>query len=62
MGLTPIAGMHGYGEDDRDSDALLLSSHPLPVPVRRIDDLNRMMRAQVGLGAAPFAEPMEDVA
>lgn len=62
MGLTPIAGMHGYGEDDPDSDAVLLSSHPLAAPVRRIDDLNRMMRAQVGLPPAPGATPLEEAA
>ena len=58
MGLSPITGMHGYGEDDPDSNAVILSSHPLAAPVRRIDDLNRMMRAQVGLPPAPYAEPL----
>lgn len=60
MGLRPITGMHGYSEDHEDSDAVLLSSVPLAAPVRRIDDLNRLMRAQVGLPAAAFAESIEE--
>ena len=55
MGLSPIAGMHGYHPDDVDSDGVLLSDHALPVPVERIDDLNTLMRADLGLPAAAGA-------
>lgn len=55
MGLGTIAGMHGYSEDDPDSDGVLLASHPCPIPVRRIHDINELMRAQVGLERAAGA-------
>lgn len=55
LGLRPIAGMHGYHPDDADSDGVLLSDHPVTLPVDRIDDLNTMMRADVGLPPAAGA-------
>jgi hypothetical protein len=55
LGLKPIAGMHGYHPDDVDSDGVLLSDEALPVRVQRIDDLNTLMRADVGLPAAAGA-------
>ncbi len=53
MGLNPIAGMHGYESSHEDSDAMLISDAPLPLAVRRIDDFNTLMRADLGLPPAP---------
>jgi len=46
------AGMHGYHPDDRYSDAVLLSDHEPPVPVRSIADFHRYMTHVTGLEVA----------
>jgi hypothetical protein len=43
MGLTPIAGMHGYHPDHADSDASLLSSHAPVMQPRSICDFHELM-------------------
>lgn len=52
MGERPLAAMHGYSPDDRDSVAAFLSNTPLQEPPRRLDDLYRLMRDEAEKGMA----------
>ena len=47
MGLTPIAGMHGYHPDHPDSDAALLSTHAPARETRTICDFHELMTLSV---------------
>lgn len=49
-------GMHGYHPDDPYSDAVLLSNHEPPVPVRTIADVFTCMEAAAGLIKSKWVE------
>ena len=46
MGETPLAGMHGYTPEDKDTDAMFASSVPCEPPPRRLDDLFALMKRE----------------
>jgi hypothetical protein len=43
--------MHGYHPDDAYSDAVYLSSHPVPPDLRTITDIHKTMREAVEVTA-----------
>jgi len=49
MGETPLAGMHGYTPEDKDSTASFMSNVELETPPRRLDDLYGLMYREAGL-------------
>jgi hypothetical protein len=46
LGLTPLAGMHGYAPEDPDSVAMYTASHAPETPPKRLEDLYGIMRAE----------------
>jgi hypothetical protein len=51
------AGMHGYHPDDPHSDAVVLSRHEPPVPMRCIADAYTCMLTAAGLAEQPLNRP-----
>ena len=49
MGTKPVTGMHGYHPDDKDSDAVLLSSKLPSTHPQGITDLFQLMRTEAAL-------------
>lgn len=47
MGLKALPGMHGYQPDDKDSLAVLLSTHPAGEQVREVADLFSLMQESI---------------
>lgn len=47
MGDRPIAGMHGYSPEDKDSAAAFCSSCALDLEVSRLDDLYGLMKGEI---------------
>ena len=50
MGDKPLAGMHGFAPEDAGSTAAFLSNVTLDSMPRRLDDMYRLMRAEVDGG------------
>ena len=48
MGLKPLAGMHGYAPEDKDSLAAILSNEEIPPDVQQVADYFRLMKQSVG--------------
>lgn len=48
MGETPLAGMHGYDPNDKDTHAMFASSVELDECPKRLDDLHGLMMAEAG--------------
>ncbi len=46
LGISPLAGMHGYAPEDRDSVAMYAASHAPESPPKRLEDLFGLMRAE----------------
>ncbi len=57
MGEVRLAGMHGYTPEDRDSTAMIASSHPPAVLPRRLDDHYAMMVAEAEWAAGGAGGP-----
>lgn len=51
MGVKPLAGMHGFAPEDKDSVASFLSNKRLDPPPRGLEDLYALIRAEVSEGA-----------
>jgi len=52
MGVKPLAGMHGFAPEDKDSTASFMANVPVAPAPRRLEDLYGLMRADI---AAPSA-------
>lgn len=56
MGAAPLAGMHGFAPEDRDSMAAIISNDDIPTDIRRVADYFRLMARRIdglpGTGAA----------
>ena len=52
MGASPLAGMHGFAPEDRDSMAAVLSDDEIPPEIRRVADYFRLMADRIGALAA----------
>jgi len=46
LGLTPLAGMHGYAPEHPDSVAMYAASHAPKTPPKRLEELYGIMRAE----------------
>jgi hypothetical protein len=49
MGVKPLAGMHGFAPEDKDSTAAFMSSVKVESAPRRLEDLYTLMRDDIGL-------------
>lgn len=49
LGDKPLAAMHGYLPDDKDSIAMVASNHDIDTPPKRLDDMYEYILNQVGL-------------
>lgn len=49
MGVKPLAGMHGYAPEDKDSSAAFMSNMVVEPRPRRLEDLYPLMRDDIGL-------------
>jgi len=49
MGVKPLAGMHGYAPEDKDSTATFLSNTAVEPRPRRLEDLYMLMRKDLGV-------------
>ena len=47
MGLRPLNGMHGFAPEDRDSQAVIMSTEEIPPEVRRVADYFGLMRQRL---------------
>ena len=52
MGEKPLAGMHGFAPEDKDSVAAFMSNVKLESPPKRLDDLYWLMRDEAAEGRA----------
>ena len=51
MGVKPLAGMHGFAPEDKDSTASFMASVPTDPSPQRLDDLFYLMRREVAVDA-----------
>ena len=47
MGLRPLNGMHGFAPEDRDSQAVIMSTEEIPTEVRRVADYFGLMQRRL---------------
>ena len=47
MGLRPLNGMHGFAPEDKDSQAVVMSTEEIPPQVRRVADYFSMMKERI---------------
>ena len=47
MGLRPLNGMHGFAPEDRDSQAVIMSTEEIPPEIRRVADYFSLMRERI---------------
>ena len=47
MGLRPLNGMHGFAPEDRDSQAVIMSTDEIPPEVRRVADYFGLMKQRL---------------
>jgi len=47
MGLRPLNGMHGFAPEDKDSQAVIMSTDEIPPQVRRVADYFFLMRERI---------------
>jgi len=47
MGLKPLNGMHGFAPEDKDSQAVVMSTEEIPPEVRRVADYFALMKARI---------------
>ena len=47
MGLRPLNGMHGFAPEDRDSQAVIMSTEEIPTEVRRVADYFGLMQQRL---------------
>ena len=47
MGVRPLAGMHGYAPEDKDSYAAILSNAEIPPEIRHVADYFTLMKRHV---------------
>ena len=55
MGVKPLAGMHGFAPEDKDSTASFMSSVAVEFPPRRLEDLYTLMHDDIGMRESPEA-------
>jgi len=49
MGVKPLAGMHGFAPEDKDSTAAFMSNVAVEPRPRRLEDLYTLMRDDIGV-------------
>ena len=47
MGMRPLNGMHGFAPEDKDSQAVIMSTDEIPPEVRRVADYFALMKQRV---------------
>ena len=47
MGMRPLNGMHGFAPEDKDSQAVVLSTDEIPEQVRRVADYFGLMKKRL---------------
>jgi len=47
MGLRPLNGMHGFAPEDKDSQAVIMSTEEIPPEVRRVADYFALMKQRI---------------
>ena len=47
MGLKPLNGMHGFAPEDKDSQAVIMSTCEIPPQVRRVADYFSLMKERI---------------
>ena len=47
MGAKPLNGMHGFAPEDKDSQAVILSTDPIPPEIRRVADYFSLMKRRI---------------
>ena len=47
MGARALNGMHGFAPEDKDSQAVILSTDEIPDTVRRVADYFRLMKQRI---------------
>ena len=47
MGLRPLNGMHGFAPEDKDSQAVIMSTEEIPPEVRRVADYFSLMKERI---------------
>ena len=47
MGLKPLNGMHGFAPEDKDSQAVIMSTDEIPPEVRRVADYFTLMKERI---------------
>jgi hypothetical protein len=47
MGLRPLNGMHGFAPEDKDSQAVIMSTEEIPPEVRRVADYFNLMKERI---------------
>ena len=47
MGLKPLNGMHGFAPEDKDSQAVIMSTEEIPPEVRRVADYFSLMKERI---------------
>ena len=47
MGSKPLNGMHGFAPEDKDSQAVILSTEEIPAGVRRVADYFALMKSRI---------------
>lgn len=47
MGLKPLNGMHGFAPEDKDSQAVIMSTEEIPPEVRRVADYFALMKERI---------------
>ncbi len=57
MGERPLAAMHGYSPEDKDSVAAFMSNVPPPVMPKRLDAMYRLMLEENAAGASSTKAP-----
>ena len=57
MGLKPLNGMHGFAPEDKDSQAVILSTGEIPAGVRRVADYFALMKSRIELLAPRSPAP-----
>ena len=52
MGLRPLNGMHGFAPEDKDSQAVIMSTEEIPPEIRRVADYFALMKQRIAESAA----------
>ena len=47
MGLKPLNGMHGFAPEDKDSQAVIMSTDEIPSEVRHVADYFALMKRRI---------------